>query len=344
MINNQIYINEIANDYYLEKLDSKNEHNWFKKFFDITYVKSKINYNDTKLFFEFEINAISKSKLPIGTLLMNLSFPGQEVENIIIYEVDTEITENISNYPKELAKKYKATLEIDISENSYFNRSILKENIKINFDFNIDVKILNEYGFVSTDNDLNQFFYEVRSKNVETFFEYSNTLIVEQSGRYNVPISSCFDSNGFRKSETIPIDFSLPNYYDDERFYKLFSIKTKNINISINKFEIEFNYEKNGTKKISIKQFESAIISNVYNMILNCGYLYNFELKEFEKVENNLGLIFPFKTFGYYTVNFNLNVLGKNYFISLKNDFNINDSSWVNYEEESNEINDYEKI
>ena len=38
---------------------------------------------------------------------MNLSFPGQEVENIIIYEVDTEITENISNYPKELAKNTK---------------------------------------------------------------------------------------------------------------------------------------------------------------------------------------------------------------------------------------------
>ena len=136
-----------------------------------------------KDFFEFEINAISKSKLPIGTLLMNLSFPGQEVENIIIYVVDTEITAPISPYPQDLATQYNATLESDISENSYFNRNILKENIKINLDFNNDVKIINEYGFVSTAKDLNQFFYEVRSKNVATVFEYANTLVVEQSGR-----------------------------------------------------------------------------------------------------------------------------------------------------------------
>ncbi|MGL5640293.1 MAG: hypothetical protein ACRDCD_01355 [Mycoplasmoidaceae bacterium] len=344
MINSHIYVNEINTNYYLEKLDSKNEHNWVKKFFDITYIKSKINYNDTKLFFEFEINAISKSKLPIGTFLMNISFPGQEIRNIIIYEVIEEVTENIDNYPKELAKKYRATLEVDISENSYFNRSFLKENIKINFDFDIDVEILNKYGFVSTDENINQFFYEVRSKNIETFFEYSNTLIVESSGRYNIPIANYFDSNGYKKNETTPIDFSIPNYFDEERFYKLFSIKTKNVNISINKFEIEFNYIKNGNKKLSINQFESSIINNIYNMFLNCGYLYNFDLKEFDKRDDYLGIIFPFKTYGYYIVSFNLNVLGKNYFISLRNNFNINDSSWVKYEEEKEMIDNYEKI
>lgn len=344
MINSEINLKEVNADYYLEKLDSKNEHNWEKKFFDITYIKSKINYNDTKLFFEFEINAIFKSKLPIGTLLMNISFPGQEVRNIIIYEVEEEVNDNISNYPKELARKYKATLEIDISENEYFNRSFLKENIKINFDFDIDVKILNEYEFVSTNENLNQFFYEVRSKNIETFFEYSNTVIVESSGRYNVPISNYFDSNGHKKNETIPIDFILPNYFDEERFYKLFSIKTKNVNISINKFEVEFSFEKNGIKKIFINQFESSIINSVYHMFLNYGYLYNFHSNEFEEVKDNIGIIFPFKTTGNYIVNFNLNILGKNYFISLKNDFFINDLSWIKYEEENNEIDNYEKI
>ncbi|MGL4617194.1 MAG: hypothetical protein ACRCUM_03060 [Mycoplasmoidaceae bacterium] len=344
MINSEIYTNQINADYYLEKLDSKNEYNWFKKFFDITYIKSKINYNDTKLFFEFEINAISKSKLPIGTLLMNISFPGQIAKNIIIYEVIEEITENINNYPKELAKKYRATLELDISENAFFNRSFLKENIKINFDFDIDVEILNKYDFLSTNENLNQFFYEVRSKNMSAFFEYSNTVIVESSGRFNVPFANHFDTNGYKKNETITIDFLIPNYFEEERFYNLFSIKTKNINISINKFEIEFNYEKNGAKKLSINQFESSIINNFYKMFLNYGYLYNFELKKFEKKDDSLGIIFPFKTQGYYIVNFNLNVLGKNYFISLRNNFNINDSLWVKYEEEKDTIDNYEKI
>ncbi len=333
------------NEYYIEKLDLSDSSNWNKKYFDATYIESNITYNDSKMLLKFKINIASRSNLPMGVFLVNISMPGMEIKNIPIYNTFINPIENIKNYPKWICNIYEGNIEIDLLDNKYFHREIFNENIKLNFNFNIDIDTFKNNNISYNNESLSMLFYELNTKNIELNFSFSNTLLIDKSNDYYLPISNTFNSNGVENFKNIKINFFLPKIFKDNRIFNLFSIFSETNNIHLNGYEIKFFYNlENEYKELIINEKEDMIIKSKYDMTINKKYKYDFFKNDFIKFSEKTGIIFPFKTFGNYEVSFNLNLSGKKYKIYLKNSFILNDQNWIKSEIENIEWTDYEKI
>ncbi|MGL4647146.1 MAG: hypothetical protein ACRCVI_00215 [Mycoplasmoidaceae bacterium] len=333
------------NEYYIRELDVSNTANWSKKYFDVTYIASEISYNDSKMFLKLHMNIISNSNLPLGVFLIDLSMPGMELNNIPIFNTYIRPNTDIAYYPKWLCHVYTAKVEIDLTDNEYFHREIINENVKINVRFNIDIETFNNNKIIYDNESLSKLFYELKEQNMELNFSYSNTLIVNQSKTYDIGIGNWFDSNGQQKIMYEKLAFLLPEKLNNNILDNWFTLKTNASYAFINGYVTKFNYSNSDvSSSMDIMQKESSLINEIYSANLKFGYIYDFLNKKFINDMNMIGIYFPIEFQINYQMLFNINVSGKPFRVALTNNLIVNDHHNIISQIEDNDWKDYEKI
>ena len=326
---------------------------------DIRYGELNINFNENKIFLNFNIHIAGNFNIPVGSIMAKAVMPGQNVSQISLYKQNTKIPSNFQYGFPDASQVYSATIILDINEDQFLTNNINSMFlINLYFDLNVsqfdkisedEISVQKISNFINDLKNINLIFdvnlYQKNSYDLtETFVSNVNQIksiwISSQVKQLNETIKYGSQSNSYNNFQII-----VPNYNNcNESFFDLLSIKkTNNTTLKVEIISFKVGYYKDN------QLFETNNISDLEENNVVTANFYNYSLKKHQlvKKDNNLyqldlgtnGIFFDQNISGYYLIIAKITVDGSSRTYTIKNSFNFSKTQKVKIDYQKNNDN-----
>ncbi|MDE6429026.1 MAG: hypothetical protein K2K18_00775, partial [Malacoplasma sp.] len=307
---------------------------------DIRYGELKINFNENKIFLNFDIHIAGNFNVPVGSILAKAVMPGQSVSQISLYKQNTKIPANFQYGFPDASQIYSATIVLDMNEDQFLSNNI-NSMFQINLSFDLNVSqfdkiseseitvesisnFINDLKNISLIFDINLYqknSYDLTEIFVSNINQIKSIWISSQVKQLNETIKYGNQSNTYNNFQ-----FIVPNYNDsNQSFFDLLSIKKLNntaLKAEIISFKVGY-YKEN-------QLFETNSISDLQeNNVLTANF-YNYSLKNYQLIKDNKtnlyqlnigtnGIFFDQNMTGYYLIIVKITIDGSSRTYTIKN-------------------------